>query len=115
MNFLVPDVAWAMAPAPPGGGGGGSQLMPTLVMFAAMFAIFYFLMIRPQQRQKQERERMLRAIKRGDRVVTTSGMYGTVTNLSDTTVTLRVADQVKLEFERGAVGRVVEAQSEKDA
>lgn len=115
MNFLVPDVAWAMAPGPAGGGGGGSQLMPTLVMFAAMFAIFYFLMIRPQQRQKQERERMLRTVKRGDRVVTTSGIYGTVTNLSDTTVTLRVADQVKLEFERGSIGRVVEAQSDKDA
>ena len=104
-----------MAPGPAGGGSGGSQLMPTLVMFAAMFAIFYFLMIRPQQRQKGERERMLRALKRGDRVVTTSGLYGTVTNLSDTTVTLRVADQVKLDFERGAVGRVVEAQSDKDA
>ena len=110
MNVLVPDAAWAMAPGP-----AGSQLMPTLVMFAAMFAIFYFLMIRPQQRQKGERERMLRALKRGDRVVTTSGLYGTVTNLSDTTVTLRVADQVKLDFERGAVGRVVEAQSDKDA
>ena len=115
MNVLVPDAAWAMAPGPAGGGGGGSQLMPTLVMFGAMFAIFYFLMIRPQQRQKAERERMLRAIKRGDRVVTTSGLYGTVTNLSDTTVTLRVADQVKLDFERGAIGRVVEAQSDKDA
>jgi preprotein translocase subunit YajC len=115
MNVLVPDAAWAMAPGPAGSGSGGSQLMPTLVMFAAMFAIFYFLMIRPQQRQKGERERMLRALKRGDRVVTTSGLYGTVTNLSDTTVTLRVADQVKLDFERGAVGRVVEAQSDKDA
>jgi preprotein translocase subunit YajC len=72
-------------------------------------------MIRPQQRQKQQREQMLRALKRGDRVVTTGGLYGTVTNLSDSTVTLRVADQVKLEFERGAVGRVVEAQGEKDA
>ena len=113
MNFLIPDAAWAMAPAP-SGGGGSSQLMPTLVMFAAMFAIFYFLMIRPQQRQKADRERMLRAIKRGDRVVTTSGLYGTVTNLSDTTVTLRVADQVKLDFERSAIGRVVEAQSDKD-
>jgi preprotein translocase subunit YajC len=113
MNVLVPDAAWAMAPGP-GGGSGTSQLMPTLVMFAAMFAIFYFLMIRPQQRQKSERERMLRAIKRGDRVVTSSGLFGTVTNLSDTTVTLRVADQVKLDFERGAIARVVEAQSEKD-
>ena len=113
MNLFFPDVAWAMAPTPGGGAGGGSQLMPTLVMFGAMFAIFYFLMIRPQQ--KQDRERMLSAIKRGDKVVTTSGMFGTVTNLSDKTVTLRVADQVKLEFERGAIGRVVEVQGDKDA
>jgi preprotein translocase subunit YajC len=113
MSLFFPDVAWAMAPAP--GGGGASQLMPTLVMFAAMFAIFYFLMIRPQQKQRQERERMLSAIKRGDKVVTTSGMFGTVTNLTDKTITLRVADQVKLEFERGAIGRVVEVQGDKDA
>ena len=116
MNLFWPDVAWAMAPAPGGGGGGGSsQLLPTLVMFGAMFAIFYFLMIRPQQKQRQERDRMLSAIKRGDKVVTTSGMFGTVTNLTDKTITLRVADQVKLEFERGAIGRVVEVQGDKDA
>jgi preprotein translocase subunit YajC len=109
------DIAYAMAPSQGGGGGGFSQTMPTLVMFAAMFAIFYFLMIRPQQKQKQQRERMLSSIKRGDRVVTTSGMYGTVTGLTDQTVVLRVADQVKLEFERGAIGRVLEGQGEKDA
>jgi preprotein translocase subunit YajC len=115
MNLFFPDVAWAMAPSPAGGGGGSSQLMPTLIMFGAMFAIFYFLMIRPQQKQRQERDRMLAAIKRGDKVVTTSGMFGTVTNLTDKTVTLRVADQVKLEFERSAIGRVVEVQGDKDA
>src|SRR5213593_741804 len=113
MNFLFPDVAWAMAPS--GGGGGSAQMTQMVVMFGLMFAILYFLMIRPQQKQRQERERMLSAIKRGDRVVTTSGMYGTVTNLTDKTITLRVADQVKLEFERGAIGRVVEVQVDKDA
>ena len=113
MNFLFPDVAWAMAP--PTSGGGGTQLTQMVVMFGLMFAILYFLMIRPQQKQRQERDRMLAAIKRGDRVVTTGGLYGTVTNLSDSTVTLRVADQVKLEFERSAIGRVVEVQGEKDA
>lgn len=108
------DIAYAMAPGG-NGPGGGSQLMPTLVMFAAMFAIFYFLMIRPQQRQKQERERMLAAVKRGDRVVTTSGLHGTVTNVSDEKITLRVADQVRLEFDRAAIGRVVEGSGDKDA
>jgi len=115
MNVFWPDVAWAMGPTPGGGGGGGSQLLPTLVMFGAMFAIFYFLMIRPQQKQRQDRDRMLAAVKRGDKVVTTSGMFGTVTNLTDKTVTLRVADQVKLEFERAAIGRVVEVQGDRDA
>lgn len=108
------DFAYAMAPTP-NGGGGGSQLLPTLVMFGAMFAIFYFLMIRPQQRQKQERERMLSAIKRGDRVVTTSGLHGTVTNVGDDKVTLRVADQVRLDFDRAAIGRIVEVSGDKDA
>ena len=116
MNFFFPDVAWAMGPPPSGGGGAGSQTMMTLVMFAAMFAIFYFLMIRPQQKQRQARERMLSAIKRGDKIVTTGGMFGTVTNLTDKTVTLRVSDQgLKIEFERAAIGRVVEVQGDKDA
>ena len=108
------DVAYAMAPAPNAGGGGMSQMLPTILMFGAMFAIFYFLMIRPQQQQKRERERMLGAIKKGDRVVTTSGLHGTVTGLTEVTVTLRVGDQVKLEFDRAAIGRV-EAQSDRDA
>jgi preprotein translocase subunit YajC len=86
-----------------------------LVMLPAIVAIFYLLIMRPNQRQKAERERMLGALKKGDRVVTTSGMHGTVIQLGDHTVTLRVADQVKLEFDRAAIGRVVEVTSDKDA
>jgi len=86
-----------------------------LTMLPLMFAIIYFIVLRPQQRQKADRERMLGALKKGDRVVTTSGMHGTVIQLGDHTVTLRVADQVKLEFDRAAVGRVVEVTSDKDA
>lgn len=107
------DLAYAAA-QPPGGQGSGA-MVTQLVFFGAIFAIFYFLLIRPQQRQKRERENMLRAVKRGDRVVTTGGIFGTVTGLSDQTITLRIADQVKVEFERGAIGRIVEAQGDKDA
>ncbi len=107
-----PDVALAQF----GGGAGGSGAVLTqAVFFAAIFAIFYFLLIRPQQKQRRDRERMLGAVKRGDRVVTTSGLHGTVTGLSEQTVVLRVAEQVKLEFDRSAIGRVVEVQGEKDA
>jgi preprotein translocase subunit YajC len=110
--MLFPDLAYAAA-APPG--GGSQSMLPTIVMVASMLAIFYFLLLRPQQKQKQERERMLAAMKRGDRVVTTGGMHGTVTSLNEHTVVLRVADQVKIEFDRSAIGRVVAGQGEKDA
>lgn len=105
----------AFAQTPSGGGGGSAAVLTQLAFFAAIFAIFYFLLIRPQQRQKRERERMLTAVKRGDRVVTTGGLHGTVTGLGDHTVVLRVADNVKLEFDRAAIGRIVEGPGEKDA
>ncbi|MBM4442079.1 MAG: preprotein translocase subunit YajC [Candidatus Rokubacteria bacterium] len=104
-----------LAGASPPGGAGGNAVLTQLVFFAAIFAIFYFLLIRPQQRQRKERERLLSAVKRGDKVVTTSGIHGTVTSLDDLTVTLRVADQVRMTFDRAAVGRVVEGQGDKDA
>src|SRR5713101_5431841 len=107
------DIAYAAA-APPGGAGGAAAFVQPLILFGAMFAIFYFIVLRPQQRQKADRERMLGALKKGDRVVTTSGLHGTVTGLGEHTVTVRVADQVKLEFDRSSIGRIVEV-SEKDA
>jgi len=97
------------------GGGGSTAMLTQLAFFAAIFAIFYFLLIRPQQRQKRERETMLGAVQRGDRVVTTGGMHGTVLGLGEDTVTLRVADNVRVEFDRSAIGRVVKAQGEKNA
>ncbi|MBI3028202.1 MAG: preprotein translocase subunit YajC [Candidatus Rokubacteria bacterium] len=87
--------------------------MVQILFLAALFAIFYFLLIRPQQRQRRQREVMLSAVKRGDKVVTTGGLYGTVVGLSEHSVVLKVADQVKLEFERSAIGRIV-AQGEKE-
>lgn len=113
MNLV--DVAHAAAGAPVNGGGGAAGMMQFILPFAMMFAILYFIVLRPQQKQKADRERMLTALKRGDRVVTTSGMHGTVIGLGEQTVTLRVTDQVKLEFDRSAVGRVVEVSSDKDA
>ncbi len=98
------DLAYAAAQAPSGGAG---SVLTQLVFFAAIFAIFYFLLIRPQQKQKREREDMLRTVKRGDRVVTASGLHGTVASLDDQTVTVRVTEQVRLVFDRSAIGRIV--------
>ena len=110
----IADLAYA-ASSPPGGAGGSGAMVTQLLFFAAIFAVFYFLLIRPQQKQKRERERMLTALKKGDRVVTSSGLHGTVTGLDEHKVVLRVADQVRLEFDRGSIGRGVEAQGEKNA
>jgi preprotein translocase subunit YajC len=113
MTFPPAELLLAGASAP--GGAGANAILTQVVFFAAIFAVFYFLLIRPQQQQKRERERLLQSIKRGDRVVTTSGMHGTITGLDETTVTLRVTDQVRITFDRAAIGRVVEVQGEKDA
>lgn len=107
------DIAYAAA-QPPGGGGVGSA-MTQILFFAAIFAIFYFLLIRPQQKQKKERQRMLSAIKRGDRVVTSGGLHGTIVGLNEQTVTLRIADQVRVEVDRAALGRVVAVQTDKES
>ena len=105
------DLAFAQAQTGGGSAGGTGAILTQLAFFAAIFAIFYFLLIRPQQRQKRDREGMLQTLKKGDRVVTTSGMHGTVLAMSKDetkdTVVLRVSDQVKLEFDRSAVGRIV--------
>ncbi|HSE04650.1 MAG TPA: preprotein translocase subunit YajC [Methylomirabilota bacterium] len=108
------DLAYAMAPGP-GGGANGGGILSVLPLMIGMFAIMYFLIIRPQQKQRRERESLLRAIKKGDRVVTTGGLYGTVVGLSEHTVTLKVADQVKLDFERGAIGRIVPVAGDKES
>ena len=104
----LPDLAYA-ARGPPG--GGLQSMPPTIVMVASMLAIFYSPAA-PAAEAGTERERMLASMKRGDRVVTTSGMHGTVTGLNEHTVALRVADQVKLELtappsaaRRGGAGR----------
>jgi preprotein translocase subunit YajC len=108
------DLAYAAAQAPNGAGGSGA-VMTQVLFFAAIFAIFYFLLIRPQQRQRREREATLRAVKKGDRVVTTGGLHGTVVGLTEHTMTLKVADQTKMDFDRAALGRIVPAQGDKES
>jgi preprotein translocase subunit YajC len=110
---MMVDFAWAAAQSPNGGGSGA--VMTQVLFFAAIFAIFYFLLIRPQQRQKREREATLSAVKKGDRVVTTSGVHGTVVGLSEHVMTLKVADQVRMDFDRSALGRIVPPQGDKDS
>ncbi len=96
--------AQGAAPSP---GGGGPQLNSLLFMVVAMFGIMYFFMIRPQQKRERERREMLAGLSKGDKVVTSGGICGTVVGLSEDRVVLKVSDNVTIEFLRGAVAQVL--------
>lgn len=96
IQSLFVSEAWAMAPAP-GGEGGGSPLTGFLPLIL-IFVIFYFLLIRPQQKRAKEHKEMLAAIKKGDKVVTSGGIYGLVEDVGDNTVTLKIAENVRVKF-----------------
>ena len=85
-----------------------------LLMFLGIIAIMYFLTIRPNQKREKERQRMLAAVAKGDKVVTSGGICGSVVGLSEKTVVLRVSEEpnVKMEFLRGAISTVTARASE---
>ncbi|MFB3926106.1 MAG: preprotein translocase subunit YajC [Syntrophales bacterium] len=99
------DFAYAM-----GGAGGGTPGgdMQFIVMMAVVFLIFYFLLIRPQQKKQKELKEMLSNIKHGDTVVTAGGLYGKVTGLTDSVVTLEIADKVRVKVSRGHISAVAQ-------
>jgi preprotein translocase subunit YajC len=94
------------APYDSGSGGGGGF---SLWMFPVIFALVYFAFIRPQSQAKKKQEEMLKAVKTGDRVITTSGIHGVITNVKDSTVMVKVADNVKLEILKTHLDKVVRA------
>ncbi|MBI5014504.1 MAG: preprotein translocase subunit YajC [Deltaproteobacteria bacterium] len=88
------------------GGGDPTQQFIGLLPLVAMFAIFYFLLIRPQQKKAKEHKAMLEALKKGDEVITSAGMIGRVTALAEDVVTVEVAPDVKIRFQRNAIASV---------
>lgn len=82
----------------------------TLLIWLVPLALFYFLLLRPQQTQQKKRREMLSALNKGDRVVTIGGIHGTVTELDEKVVTLRVAEKVEMKFNRSAVGTIVKSE-----
>lgn len=88
------------------GAAGGGGFVQLLLPFIIMFAVFYFLLIRPQQKRQKARNAMLGNLKKGDKVVTIGGIHGTIVEITDDTVVLRVNDVTKLTFDRAAVNSV---------
>jgi preprotein translocase subunit YajC len=102
--------------APDGGAGAGSpgSFITTLIPFALIIGIFYFLIIRPQNKKQKETQRMLSALKKGDRVVTIGGIHGVIQSVKESSVIVKVDEGAKLEFSRSAIATVsAEAKSEK--
>lgn len=105
-TFAVPAHAQTAAP---GGAVGPLALVAQFAPFLLVFVIMYFLLIRPQQQRQQELTKLQGALKKGDRVVTTSGIYGTIVGVDDEKAVLRVDENVKIEFQRSTiVGLVAE-------
>lgn len=88
-------------------GDSGSGITSTLIMFGLIFLIFYFMIVRPQQKRQKERQKMLDAIKKGDKVVTAGGIHGTVVGIEEKTVLVQIADNVKVKVDRGSVASIV--------
>ncbi|HEY8961297.1 MAG TPA: preprotein translocase subunit YajC [Luteolibacter sp.] len=104
-----------LAQAAPASGQGqnppGGILGNPMLMMGILFVMFYFLLIRPQQRQRKEQQARINALQAGDRVITTAGIHALVHHIKERTVTLKVAEGVMLEFDKAAVATVVKKDS----
>ncbi len=100
------SLAYAMG-APGGGGGQGGDIQ-FIIMMAVIFLIFYFLLIRPQQKKQKELKAMIDNMKHGDTVITTGGIYGKVTGLTDNIVTLEIAEKIRVKVLRSHIGAMAE-------
>jgi len=99
MDFL----AYAMGGSGAGGEGGGFGAFVPLIL---MFAIFYFLLIRPQQKKAKAHKQLLTTLKKGDRVVSSGGLHGVVTGLSEDVVTMEIAPKVRVKVSRASISGV---------
>jgi len=110
--MLMESIAWAQGT---GGSGSGSSTILSLVPFVLIFVIFYFLLILPQQKKQKQQKTMMESLKKGDKVITASGIWGTVTNLGKNTVTLQIADNTKIKMQREFILRLRSDEDDKDA
>ncbi len=100
MNFTQ---LLAMTPAQGDGGGG---MTSTLFMFAAITLVFYFMIIRPQAKRQKAQQELLGSLKKGDKVVTNSGIHGTISEVEDKTFLVQIADNTRIRIDKTSVGAV---------
>ena len=97
-------IAHAMGNLGSAGQGGGSQWMSFLPLIL-LFVVFYFLLIRPQQKRAKQQKQFIENLKKGDDVVTSGGLYGKITGLTDSTVTIEIAEKVRVRVAKSAIAQ----------
>ena len=105
--FDFPSLAYAMGQSGASGGQGGGGFA-AFVPLILMFVIFYFLLIRPQQKKTKEHREMINNLRKGDRIITSGGIHGRVTGLSDTTLTVEISEKVRVKVNRGSVSALAQ-------
>ncbi|HVN95649.1 MAG TPA: preprotein translocase subunit YajC [Syntrophorhabdaceae bacterium] len=101
--MIMLNVAYAMGTNPGASGqAGGGQYM-SIVLLVAIVGIFYFLMIRPQQKRAKEHRSFLENLKKGDKIITSGGLYGTITGITDDAVTIEIAEKVRVKVDKNTV------------
>ena len=97
------------------GPGGGNQMITMVITFGLIIVIFYFLIIRPQRKKQKETKDMLATLRPGDKVATAGGIRGVVKHVKENTVTIKVDDNTKIEFNKSAVSTVLERKESKES
>jgi len=112
LNFI--DIAHAMGPAQTGGAGQGGPggMIGSLVPLVLIFVIFYFLLIRPQQKKAKEHKSMIENLKKGDKIITSGGMYGVIEAVGANTVTVKIGENVKVKLGKAYVAALRAASDE---
>lgn len=102
MDFFLTSLAWAQDAGAPGGpqGAGPAGMLVSFLPFLLIFVAFYFLLILPQQRRQKKHKAMLEALKKGDRVMTTGGLLGSVAGIQNNIVTVQFSDNVRVKIRK---------------
>ena len=87
--------------------GGFEQLLSTIVPFLLIILVFYFLILRPQQKRQKERAKLLESVRKGDRIITTGGMHGLVEGLEEKSVLVKIDENVKVKIEKSAISVII--------
>ncbi len=111
-NFATDAYAMGAVPQAGGQGGGVAGMLSSLLPLVLIFVVFYFLLIRPQQKKAKDHQHMLDSVKKGDKVITAGGIYGVVESVGTNTLVVKIAENVRVKFGKGYIATVRAAADE---